>query len=272
MNDWYKILEVQPSASIAEIKRAFRTKAKHLHPDIPANNRQAKINEELMRELLRAYEILSSPTLKAAFDLDWAKKHGFKTNFKRKADSFDYRAWLVERQDPESRAKLIIFDLFQNREDDAIKEYVANREKDAHFRMSAFLDREDFMDCGFILAEELVFRSFFYEALVLLFEVIQEEQKKPYFKHFFPDVMSYTREIIRTKISLHVQEDLAIDLLMQALELNFGKKDDALFFKILASSYLKLGNKNMGRMCLQEALKLDPAMVGIKDLKKQLGE
>ena len=55
MENYYKILNVPPTASASEIKRAFRKKAKELHPDIPQNaagKTAQKANEQALLQLV----------------------------------------------------------------------------------------------------------------------------------------------------------------------------------------------------------------------------
>ena len=151
MENAYKILGVPHNASIAEIKRAFRKKAKILHPD------QSPEHESEFRVLLRAYEILTDARQRAIFDDSFASH--FARSRAKKGSSVDYRKWLIERGDEESHAKLIFFDLMNKREDDAVAEFKRMNMSKSNFSLSKWFTREDFMDYGFILAEELVLRS-----------------------------------------------------------------------------------------------------------------
>lgn len=63
MLDCYKILGVSHNATAAEIKKAYRIKAKLLHPDVRHTE-----NSEKFQELLRAYEILSDVRQRSIFD------------------------------------------------------------------------------------------------------------------------------------------------------------------------------------------------------------
>src|SRR5262245_20134925 len=54
INDCYLLLRLQPGASLAEIKQAFRLRAKQLHPD---RNGDADAHEQFIR-LHEAYERL----------------------------------------------------------------------------------------------------------------------------------------------------------------------------------------------------------------------
>lgn len=58
IKDYYKILEVQPSASQQDIKKAFRKLAHRFHPDKHAGSKTA---EARYREIQEAYTILSDP-------------------------------------------------------------------------------------------------------------------------------------------------------------------------------------------------------------------
>lgn len=269
MEDCYRILGVKPSASAAEIKRAFRAKAKAIHPDIPGDSKETIDRDERMRELILAYETLSDPERRAEFDSTYVKFRQYRDG-QTGTSGFDYRLWLMERDDSESRAKLIFFDLLHGLEDEAVAEYRARRALEGGFVLSRYFDREDFMDCGFILAEELSFRGEHYEAFLLLAEVIRLETEKPYFRHFFPEVIIFIRDIIRTKLAGVITDELALDCLEAALELRLGKKDDAFILKLMAQCYDRLGDTHTARLCLAEALRLDPKLTGVRDLKKKL--
>jgi molecular chaperone DnaJ len=52
----YKILEVSPSASNEEIKKAYREQSRKYHPDSYANNPLAGLAEEKFKEVQEAYE------------------------------------------------------------------------------------------------------------------------------------------------------------------------------------------------------------------------
>lgn len=62
--DYYEVLGVPRSANDADIKRAFRTLARELHPDVsPAPDADGQF-----REVAEAYEVLSDPERRATYD------------------------------------------------------------------------------------------------------------------------------------------------------------------------------------------------------------
>jgi len=61
----YTLLGIPNTATLEEIKRAYRKIAKQFHPDINPNNKEA---EEKFKEATAAYEVLSDTTKRTAYD------------------------------------------------------------------------------------------------------------------------------------------------------------------------------------------------------------
>lgn len=63
--DYYKILDVEKSATQTEIKSAFRKLAKQFHPDKNPNNKSA---EEKFKQINEAYDVLGDPEKRKKYD------------------------------------------------------------------------------------------------------------------------------------------------------------------------------------------------------------
>ena len=249
MTDFYKVLGVRQNATLAEIKRAYREKVKNLHPDLTGDiTRKDEFNE-----VVHAYRVLSDSRQRNIFDESYSfrAKHS-----SHKTESFDYYKWLSERTDYESRAKLIFYMLMRNKEDEAVAEFKRMQINHPDFTLKDFFNREDFMDYGYILAEELVIRAEYYDAFLLLEQIIKMEYSYQYFYIFFPEVISFTLNILKRNIDGVLSDELALDVYERALDLELGKTNDAFFLRKMSEEYRRLGDTTTSEICLREAVKM----------------
>lgn len=95
MSDPYKTLGVKPAASQDEIKKAYRTLAKKLHPDLNPGN--AKI-EQQFKEVTAAYDLLSDETKRAKYDRGTMSPGAGGAGPSGKAASGFWKAWTSARK------------------------------------------------------------------------------------------------------------------------------------------------------------------------------
>ena len=247
MEDCYRILGVKPGATIAEIRRAYREKVKKYHPDVSGDEATA----EHFKKVVRAYEILTDQKARSIFDSSFAAHFR-----RRKVNSWDYREWLLAREDDESRAKLIFFDLMHGREDDAVAEFKRMQTERSKFSLKHWFTRENFMDYGFILSEELHLRGEYFDAFCLLEQIIKMEYSYEYFRLFFPEVLSFAKSILRNHIEGTISDELALDTYERALELQLGDAEDAFILRKMGIIYKRLGDEKTARICFDEADRL----------------
>ncbi len=244
MEDCYKVLGVERDATLAEIRRAYRKRVKELHPDASGNPETS----EQFRRVVRAYEILTDSQTRKIFDSSLEEIFRRK---KRKA--WDYREWLLARDDDESRARLVIFDLMHGKESEAVQEYKRVRTERASFTLRRWFTKEEFMDYGFILSEELSLRGEYYDAAMLLCQIIELEKKYDYFRLFFPEVMDFFHSIMRNHIEGKISDELALDFFENALELRLGRTDDAFILRKMGEIYARIGDTRTSKICFDEA-------------------
>jgi curved DNA-binding protein CbpA len=255
MDNYYGLLGISQNASYQEIKRAFREKAKRLHPDIAGN---AAVNE--MQRLISAYEVLSNRERRSEYDRAFIRS---------KKKEFDYRMFLSEqRDDPASQAKLVLFELFNNHEEAALALWHA--QGGLTFSMKQYLDRGDWMDGAYVLAEELEKQQYYYEAFILLAELLREERRLPYFKHFSVDLETFLKELVYRHLASLVDEENWGLCLETLLDLEFPPHDEARWLRSLAESLFIFGKLAEARAVFHQALSLDPDLPNIKRLQKRL--
>ncbi|MCM5662698.1 DnaJ C-terminal domain-containing protein [Galbibacter mesophilus] len=75
--DYYKVLELDKSASSADIKKAYRKLARKYHPDLNPNNKEAEVK---FKQINEAHEVLSDPEKRKKYDeygKDWQHAEEF---------------------------------------------------------------------------------------------------------------------------------------------------------------------------------------------------
>lgn len=246
MKDFYKVLGVRKNATLAEIKRAYREKVKYLHPDLSGD----VTHRDEFNEVVQAYRVLSDARQRDIFDESFFMRMNRPYSDSK---SFNYYDWLKSREDEESRAKFIFYTLMHQKEDEAVAEFKRMQMNHTDFSLKKWFTREDFMDYGYILAEELVIRGEYYDAIILLEQIIQMEYSYHYFYIFFPEVMSFTLNILKRNIDGVISDELALDVYERALDLGFGAKEDSFFLKKMAEEYRRLGDYATAEICLKNA-------------------
>ncbi|MFP4373443.1 MAG: J domain-containing protein [Spirochaetaceae bacterium] len=258
MQTYYDILGVDTSSSREEIKRAFRRKAKQLHPDVSRTDRDVS----RIHALIQAYETLGDPLRRAEYD---------RTHFiVAGRDRFDYRRFLKRRtDDPHSQSKLIFFDLLHNRPGDALETF-----EDVFLglpdRLEPFMDREDFMDCSFLLSEEYERRGEYLAAYRLLARIAVLELERAYFKHFFEEVINRLRNVVCVKMTGHVAGERIIGCLEDLLAMGLPRKHTAFFFKKAAELYLERDDAVTAGTYLKRGLELDSKLAGAKKIREKI--
>jgi tetratricopeptide (TPR) repeat protein len=262
MDNYYSLLGVSHTASFRDIKKAFREKALRIHPDIAGKiTAQGVLAEEEMRRLLNAYEVLSDQDRRSEYDQAYGRFLG--------TYRFDYRTFLREQsEDRGSQAKLIFFELLHLEYEAALA--IWEKQGGLDFPLEEHLEREDWMDCAFILAEELEKRQRYYEAFMLLVMLVREERRRPYFRHFMPDVEAFLKELVRLRLKTAVDGETYLECMAVLLELRFPPKDEARWMRSMAETLAGMGELHTAQGIFREALKRDPCLSNATRLRQKL--
>lgn len=258
---YYDILGIDSSCNDAEIKRAFRQKAKVLHPDVLGGSDESL---EMMQQLIQAYEVLSDPQLREEYD----RRHFVVPGEFR----FDYREFLRGRpEDLGSQARLIFFDLLHDVTDEAVnthEHYFLRRGE----RLGNYLPREDYMDCSFLLAEEYQRRGSLLLAYQLLMDLVEEEQKESYFRHFFLEVVDRLKSLVCIEMPKRFSRRQALICIDEMVSRGFSNRDTAYFLKKAAEIHLEEGDHHKAFTYVRRSLSLDPRVPGGQRLSDRLRE
>ncbi len=215
-----------------------------------------------MRTLIHAYETLMDPIMRRQYDLT---HRIMPAEFR-----FDYRAFLRAQTDATNRSKLIFFELLHSNPDDAIEIYESLLRTVASYDLSEHMDREDYMDCAFLLAEEYERRDFFVRAYELYVSTVILEFESPYFRHFFEDVTSRLRSLVCHKMPGEVPVETARRFLSELLSLPLPRKDIAMYHRRLSEIFIETEQYRMAERHLKKGLALDKKLAGAKKIREKL--
>ncbi len=230
----YELLGVEPTATSSDIRRAFRRKAKQVHPDVNFRNGDEfsghnSLHSVRIRELLHAYRTLINPDARHAYDAS------HRIGKEAPVAEFDFRKFLKERRsDGRSQARLVFYDLLHDHDEEATslyEQYFAPLEPfESSKGMSNYLGRDDYMDCLFLLSESYERQDKLQKAFELLVKIVKEEKERPYFLDFFEEVRAGLRRLVNT-ISLE-DGKLAITLALRMVALDISRNDTRYFTRL----------------------------------------
>jgi len=287
VENYYDVLGVPQDSNQSAIKSAFRKKAKKYHPDMkaadlpPAESQGqrdhlasqgksekggvASVRESAMRLILEAYRILSDGEKRRAYDRSLRKQ-------KLEQGGFNYRAFLKERiHDPESQAKLIVYDLLHNLDEEALETYERSKSF-GDFRLERWMDRGDAMDAEYCLAEEYEKRGRLLKAYTIYKRLIAMEREKAWFRYYYDVVALRFRTLVLQKMPGRIDEDDYLDRLEESIALDVGTRDSAQFLRKKAEVHLRRKEWDEAREALERASALMPRLPGLGAVRRRLVE
>ncbi|HOX18446.1 MAG TPA: J domain-containing protein [Spirochaetales bacterium] len=264
MADHYELLGVPRDAGTREIKSAFRLKAKRMHPDL-ARGAGGAGGDPAMRLLLDAYRTLLDPERRLAYDRSLRKRGAGRAGY----PAFDYRNWLKERLEvPEYRAKLLVYDLLHDLEDEAL-ELFESLDGLEDGRLERFFERSEAMDAEFCIAEEYEKRGRFVDAYRVYLSIFRKEREKPALGYFLDVVALRFRRLVLEGLRTVLEDEPYLDILSEAAEAVPDDHDAAQLLRRKAELLLRLGSRAGASEAIAEARGRYPRLAGLGALERK---
>ncbi len=264
MVNYYDILEVHQEVSTEELKRSFRALIKKYHPDIHGPNKLWA--ESKTKVIIQAYKTLSDSTTREQYDRLY--KHHLQV--RQTSEPYNTRAeTTTETNTIQAKVKFILFDLLNDNIDKAIENYECLLKDHIDVDFLLYLNRRDYIDCKFLLAEAYE-KLGKYEVAIEFYEFIFEKEKNTIRSHLLAEIKERIKNIYCRKLVKYVSPKKALCYYEKVLKLNLYKNETAFIYKKMAECYLKLKEYENSLKHLNIALSLKPNLQGINKLKTQL--
>jgi len=261
MLDYYAILRIPTDANEIEVRAAFRRLVKKYHPDVNAN-RKAWAHTQ-MRKVLDAYEILSNAGRRAAYDRE--------LNWHENSRRDHYRERLAAKSDPASRARLVLYDLLQGNQEQALLIFEEALAVDSGFEVADHLEVKEWMDCKFLLAEQYERRKGYVRALSLYEDIYYSHLAKKHYGTLLAEVAERIRNLCCRDLARSVGPHEAIVYYERALGMNLKRPDQAFLHKKIAECYQRQGNDARALHHMKRAFALKPDLKGCSKICEKLG-
>ena len=259
--DHYRTLQVEPEASVEDIKQAFRKLAKQYHPD--KNPGRETSSEQMFRRITTAYQVLSDEQRRVRYDLTRQRPRAEFPN--------SYLERLRRTQADQKQCELMFQELLNRNLDEGIQIYEDLSDDNQGFLIDDFLGYGDSRDCEFLLAEAYQTNGLFEKAIELYQKLIDDEQETPFFYHFIDEINDRLSEIyIEALIKPRTLEDIPV-YLEKIQKLKLSKRDLGWIYKKLAEFYLDRRMTQDARRMVEAAIDINPKITGIDNLCRSTG-
>lgn len=261
--DHYLTLEIECSASDADIKQAFRRLAKKFHPDKNPGSEESA--ERRFKQLTAAYEILSNRESRNTYDrvLEARRPHtqdSRRDNRRNKA-----------KKDVAYLCQLMLFELLDQNAQSALEIYEGLMSRKPRFSLNPYMSDGDIRDCEFLLAEAYHQRGELAKAARLYEKILEQERKKAYFRRFSQEIKLMLRDVyIRYMTKANSSEEI-LESLNRLLEMELSNRETAWIHKKASEAYYRVENTNRARESLKRAFQINPKLTGTKKISEKLG-
>jgi curved DNA-binding protein CbpA len=249
-SDYYSVLGVASTASAAEIRVSFKRLVLECHPD--KNPGRREWSERRVRELIEAYDVLGHPQTREEFDrrreTALRTRRGVKGASRRGTEP-----WYSTRKDPEARAMLILQYLLQGKASAASRLVDELEARLGKGFLRENLDRSDYLDCLFLLAEFHLGRRQFAAALDRLRAFYRLERESRFPRHYLGQVVEMLKDLYLRKLPRWAAADAALAGLREVTTLGLSRSEEALRVRRIVEVLLHLGRIDEARDAVDAA-------------------
>jgi curved DNA-binding protein CbpA len=229
------------------------------HPD--KNPKRREWSERRVRELIQAYEVLGNAQAREAFDRS-RKENSFlrKSAMKKREEPFFFR-----KTDPESKALLVLHFLLNRRPRNAVNVLSEMEARCGEGFLHNNLEREDYLDCLFLLSEFHMARRDYGKAAERLRAFYLHERGARFPRHYTDEVIRLLKDLYLRKLPRFQGPEAALEGLREAKRLGLTRSEEFLRLKKTVEMLLLLGKTSEARRVAAHAARLYP-------LSKEIGK
>ena len=261
--DFYEVLRVSPSATQNEIRSAFRRQVLEAHPD--KNPQRRAWSEQRIRELIEAFDTIGEETSREAFD----RRHGVYRRARSRATRVQ-RPFFFDRKDSESRALLVLHYLLHEQPEEALQVLRDMESRMDREFLADLLDRKDYLDCLFLLAEYHLGRRQYREAEFRLRAFYLHDREARFRRHYFDEVVRRLKDLYLRKLPRHAEPAEVLARLRGVEELGLNPSEARLRFHVEAEACLKCGLDEAARSVLEDAREAFPGAKEVESIEAMI--
>jgi curved DNA-binding protein CbpA len=258
----YEVLGVPPTASLQQIRENFKRLVLEAHPD--KNPHRPEWSEKRIRELIEAFEVVGNEQARAEFDRLISVTDRARRGTKQEKPFF------YSKKDPEARALLILHHLLNRRPQIALSLLGEMEGRLGTNYLAENLDRADYLDCLFLLAEYYADNRKYLSAARKLGALYAHERDARYPRHYFEQVVARLKDLYLRKLPRHASAGEALAGLKEAKELGLTKAEELVRLQRLAEVHASEGELDEAVRWLSRAEQLAPGDPATKKVEATL--
>jgi tetratricopeptide (TPR) repeat protein len=271
LTGYFKILEVQPTTDVDLIKVAYKKVASKYHPDKNLQNKQWA--EEKFKLVSEAYRLIIDQfqsTITSEFDGADAfyNSENFK-NFESKIPN--YWDTIRNNKDPNDQVVLMLHELEAENYKEGLKLFDRMAEEMVTIDPLSLLESKNYFDACYLLAEALDKDRRYLKALEYYAIYYQHIRIFLHQRDFAQELKDKIVKTYKTKVCRLKNKSDCIQYYLRLLsQVSFTNKEKAKILKDMVKLYLENNEFDKAVATIEEALKLDPRLTGLKQIKTQL--